>query len=213
MSGGAFDRRVFLEAILAALTGSAGASAGQGAALGARPLGASLRAARKADRPVLVVVVPRGRRELDSRWRIWAALLADAPPALFAGLDRCEIVCAGMRDVRRRVPAARGFEGEPWALLVSADGASVRAVTGDVRNGGLATRLRGLLASGEGARPRNDARAGVRSRRAPLVPTPEPPRHPCGVWIEDGERRSGAPCGSAYVPSISRRFLEYFTRR
>jgi hypothetical protein len=76
------------------------------------------RRAQRAGRPLLLLVVPADDGEKFERGRAFGELLNHGSDAQLAPLGLCEVLCAGMTDIRRLIPSAGA--GEPLMVLVDA---------------------------------------------------------------------------------------------
>ncbi len=200
-------------------------------------LSEAYRAAQRAGRPLLVLVIPEQNEGRWARGAAPGALLNHGTDDAMAALGLCEIVCAPMTALRQLVPQAPA--GEPLMVLVEphAMPAAVRALDAALPPGAitatpdvdvaanvdrqiellsrlvtdaLAASLRALDASGR-ARARDRALALYRRHR--ISGSYWATDGGCGVYVEDVPETGGYDCGMGHVPPRAQRFLYFFVPR
>lgn len=194
-----------------------------------RELFSAYQRARKARRPLLVLVIPKDREyQRGSAFGEWLNYGSDEQ---IAPLALCEVACATMADLAELAPHVR--TGEPLMVRVGTDRvpAPLRFldaelphteprwneddVTIDRRIDTLARLARSALAP----RGNYDAAALAERVRDRLVRRPPPGARwatssGCGMTIEgvpDDPRTGMVMCGMGHVPRRSARFLHFFT--
>lgn len=221
--------------------GAACDAPGGGALARVAALAAAYRAAREAQKPLLVFVIPESDIEKWARGRAFGELLNHGTDVQLAPLARVEVACATMADLEKLVPTAGA--GEPLMVLVGTDRvpAAVRQLDAELPQYPSAFRndehetweqrerkedaigdqriavMAGLLRKALGA---DDAHAAALAKEVRRRLTLKPPRgvkwaksYGCGTEIEGERDGVGVACGMGHVPKKSRRFLYFFTKR
>ncbi|MBX7195577.1 MAG: hypothetical protein K1X94_26205 [Sandaracinaceae bacterium] len=198
-------------------------------------LSEAYRAAQRAHRPLLVLVIPEDNAARWDRGGAFGSLILHGPDEALLALGVAELACATPAALRQLVPQAPA--GEPLLVLVdpSSVPASVRALDAplppmptdwnasdavlddaiDRRIGTLAT----LLHEGLGARVAALAAAERDAARQRTVGSLRTHRirgsywatdDGCGVYVEEAPLVGGYDCGMGHVPPRARRFLHFF---
>ncbi len=195
------------------------------------------RAAQRAHRPLLVLVIPDDNGQRWERGVAFGAWINHGPDEALTALGLVEVTCAPMSAARQLVPQAP--TGEPLMLLVdpSRVPATVRTLDAalpaldlmrlqdaedtspdrviDARNVALTALITGALRA-ELARLTTVERTSARQR---AIDTHQTHRirgsywasdSGCGVYIEDVPETGGVDCGMGHVPPRARRFLHFF---
>jgi hypothetical protein len=205
----------------------------------AASLAQAFRNARRAGKPLLVIVIPADDAQKYERGRAWGALLNFGSDEQVAPLSFVEVACSTMDALRLVVP--NDMTGEPFFAVVDTAAApsAVRGfgvdlpeytdpsrprkgsweelereeeVISDRRIAVLASALRGALGA-----PTGDLAARASEVRGRLKDGPPPGAHwargaGCGVTVEDAKDNVMFGCGMGHVPVKSRRFLYFFSR-
>jgi hypothetical protein len=185
------------------------------------------RRARRAGRPLLVLVVPEDDGAKYDRGHAFGEWLNHGTDEQLAPLAQAEVICASMTDLRALVPHAG--EGEPLMIIVPTDRvpARVQPLTAplpphagwearDQHHPEIDRRIAVLAAlAGRALGTPRDVAAAAADVRARLVSgTPAGGRWArgagCGVTLEEDDVRHMIGCGMGYVPERSRRFLYFF---
>jgi hypothetical protein len=194
------------------------------------------RAAQRAQRPLLVLVIPEDNAARWDRGTAFGALLNHGPDDALVALGLVELACAPASALRQLVPQAPA--GEPLMVLVDPSrmpatatvlDAPLRAMPAaydapdaeiegaiDARIATLATLLtRGLGPRATSLSP--SARAAARQR---AIDTHRAHRirgsywatdAGCGVYVEEVPETGGYDCGMGHTPPRARRFLHFFS--
>ena len=199
-------------------------------------LSEAYRAALRAHRPLLVLVIPEDDAQRWDRGGAFGALINHGPDDALVALGLVELACATSRTLRELVPQAPS--GEPLLVLVdpSSVPASVRAldrplpampsdwstpdpVLDDAIDRRIAT-LAGLLREGLGDRVAALSSAERAATLQRAIDTVRGHRirgsywasdSGCGVYVEDVPDLGGYDCGMGHVPPRARRFLHFFS--
>jgi hypothetical protein len=199
----------------------------------------AFRDARRARRPLLVIVVPADDTEKWDRGRAWGELLNFGSDEQIASLSSVEVACSTMDALKLVVP--NETRGEPFFALITTEAApsKLRAfevelpsyrnpvdVGKDTWEHRLAEEdqisqnriaaLAGALRSALGA-PTGDVGARAADVRTRLKDGPPAGAHwarssGCGVRVEGVSDNAVFGCGMGHVPDKSRRFLYFFSR-
>jgi hypothetical protein len=201
---------------------------------GAEPLASlagAYRRAQRSSKALLVLVIPRDDGHKWDRGAAFGAFLNYGDDDAIAPLDGCEVVCAGMAEVKKLVPSAP--DGEPLMVVIDTQRvpATARALDATLpeypdRFARGADDWKALTAREDRITERRmtllDALLqplGVAGDvRARLVKRRIPGSHwanasGCGTNVEDdGDDSMHLACGMGHVPSRSSRFLYLYAQ-
>ncbi len=211
-----------------------------GAVESAAALAQAFRDARRANRPLLVIVVPADDAQKWDRGRAWGALLNFGSDEQLAPLSSVEVVCATIDALRLVVP--NEAKGEPFFAVVStmASPSTVRAfevvlpsykkdnydigkdtwehrlaeedVISQERIVALARALRAALGAATGDLGARATEVRGRLKDGPPLGAHWARSSGCGVHVEGATDNVTFGCGMGHVPEKSRRFLYFFSR-
>jgi hypothetical protein len=196
------------------------------------------RAAQRAQRPLLVLVIPEDNSARWDRGTSFGALLNHGPDDALVALGLVELACAPMSALRQLVPQAPA--GEPLMVLIdpsrmpataaaldaplppmpsdphalddaldAAIDARIAALASLLRRG-LASRLAALTPS---ARAAAQQRAIDTHRAHRIRGSYWATDDGCGVYVEEVPEVGGYDCGMGHTPPRARRFLHFFAAR
>ena len=196
----------------------------------------SFRAAQRAGRPLLVLVIPAADDAKYERGQAFGELLNFGRDADLAPLASAEVLCATMEALATVVPGVGA--GEPLMVLVDTSQVPARvrrldaplrvarpveagdesyeqtqareSAAADARIETLARLLRSGLGDGK-----NTARRATEVRERLVKKAPVGGRwavsQGCGTHVEGAEDNMAIGCGMGHVPEKSRRFLYFFS--
>jgi hypothetical protein len=221
-----------------ATCGPEGASRVASAAQSAASLSQAFRNARRAGRPLLVIVIPSDDSQKYERGRAWGELLNFGSDEQLAPLSSVDVACATMDALRLVVPS--DVTGEPFFAVVSTDAtpSSLRGfqvelpgyedawrddtqtweerthqedLVSQKRIAALARVLRIALGTATGDLAARAADVRTRIKNGPPAGAHWARSSGCGMTIEGVEQRLMVACGMGHVPEQSRRFLYFFS--
>jgi hypothetical protein len=210
-----------------------------GAVQSAASLTQAFRNARRAGRPLLVIVIPADDAEKHERGQAWGALLNFGSDEQLAPLSSVEVACATMDAVKLVVP--NDVKGDPFFALVTtaATPSTVRGfdveldsfadvhrprkiswedlmrdeeAISDARIAALANALKSALGAPTGDVGARAADVRERLKDGPPLGARWAHGAGCGVTVEGDDNRVAFGCGMGHVPVKSRRFLYFFSR-